>query len=42
MSPIPYTVKPGTQAVPVTVFSTQIDLINKYYIVKSSWHLHAE
>jgi len=42
MSPIPYTVKPRTQAVPITVFNTQIDLLHKYYRVKSFWHLHAE
>lgn len=42
MSPIPYTVKPRTQAVPITVFSTQIILLQKYYTVKGFWHLHAE
>ena len=42
MHAIIYTAEPRTQAAPVTVFSTQLDLLHRYYIVRSSRCLHSE
>jgi hypothetical protein len=32
----------GTQAAAVTVSSAQLDLLHKYYVVRSFWQLRAE
>ena len=37
-----YAVEPRTQTAPVTVFSTQLELLHRYYIVRSFLQLHAE
>jgi hypothetical protein len=42
MQALIYAAEPRTQAAPVTVFSTQLDLLHRYYIVRSFRQLHAE
>jgi hypothetical protein len=37
-----YFVERRTQAAPVSVFSTQLDLLHRYYVLRSSRQLHAE
>jgi len=32
----------GTQAAPITVSSARLDLLHKYYVLRSFWQLHAE
>jgi hypothetical protein len=36
------TVEPRTQAAPVTVVSAQLELIQKFHIVRRFWQLHVE
>jgi hypothetical protein len=36
------TMEHGTQAAPITVSIAQLDLLHKYYVVRSFWQLHAE
>jgi len=42
MHAIIYAVQPRTQAALVTVFSTQLDLLHRYYIVSFFRYLHSE
>jgi hypothetical protein len=37
-----YAVEPRTQTAPVTVFNTQLDLLHRYYTVRSFRQLRAE